>query len=65
MAYGYAWMVNTNKEALSQQIMSDVHAPAQYRINGPLSNIPEFYKAFNIKPGSPMYQHDSLRVVIW
>jgi putative endopeptidase len=58
-------MVNTNKEALSQQIMSDVHAPAQYRINGPLSNIPEFYKAFNIKPGSPMYQTDSLRVVIW
>jgi putative endopeptidase len=65
LAYGYAWMVNTNKEALSQQIMSDVHAPAQYRINGPLSNIPEFYKAFNIKPGSPMYQTDSLRVVIW
>jgi putative endopeptidase len=57
--------VNSNKEALSQQIMSDVHSPAQYRINGPLSNIPEFYKAFNIKPGSPMYQPDSLRVVIW
>lgn len=65
LAYAYAWMVNTNKEALSQQIMSDVHSPAQYRINGPLSNVPEFYKAFNIKPGSPMYQPDSLRVVIW
>ena len=61
----YAWMVNIKKESLSQQIMTDVHAPAQYRINGPLANMPEFYKAFNIKPGDKMYQPDSLRVVIW
>lgn len=65
LAYGYAWMVNTKDEALASQIMTDVHAPAQYRINGPLSNIPEFYKAFNVKPGNKMYQPDSLRVVIW
>jgi putative endopeptidase len=65
IAYGYAWMVNIKKEALSQQIMTDVHAPAQYRINGPLANIPEFYKAFGVKPGDAMYQPDSLRVVIW
>ena len=65
LAYGYAWMVNIKKEALSQQIMTDVHAPAQYRINGPLANIPEFYEAFGVKPGDKMYQPDSLRVVIW
>ncbi|WP_395044486.1 M13 family metallopeptidase [Flavobacterium sp.] len=65
LAYGYAWMVNTNKEALAQQIMTDVHSPAKFRINGPLANVPEFHKTFNIKPGSAMYQADSLRVVIW
>ena len=65
LAYGYAWMVNTNKEALLNQIMTDVHSPAQFRINGPLANIPQFYKTFNIKPGSPMYKPDSLRVEIW
>jgi putative endopeptidase len=65
LAYGYAWMVNIKDEALASQIMTDVHAPAQFRINGPLSNIPEFYKAFNVKPGNKMYQPDSLRVVIW
>ncbi len=65
LAYGYAWMVNGTKEYLSQQVMTDVHSPAKYRINGPLANIPEFHKAFNIKPGSAMYQPDSLRVVIW
>lgn len=65
LAYGYAWMVNIKDEALASQIMTDVHAPAQFRINGPLSNIPEFYKTFNVKPGNKMYQPDSLRVVIW
>jgi len=65
LAYGYAWMVNVKKEALAQQIMTDVHAPAKFRINGPLSTIPEVYKAFNIKEGSPMYQLNKLRVVIW
>lgn len=65
LAYGYAWMVNIKDEALASQIMTDVHAPAQFRINGPLSNIPEFYKAFNVKPGNKMFQPDSLRVVIW
>ena len=65
LAYGYAWMVNIKDEALASQIMTDVHAPAQFRINGPLSNIPEFYKTFNIKKTDKMYQPDALRVVIW
>lgn len=65
LAYGYAWMVNMKDEALASQIMTDVHAPAQFRINGPLSNMPEFHKAFNIKEGSPMHQPGPLRVVIW
>ncbi|HLA55446.1 MAG TPA: M13 family metallopeptidase, partial [Flavobacterium sp.] len=65
MAFSYAWLVNMKKEALAQRLMIDVHSPAQYRINGPLANMPEFYKAFGIKPGSKMYQPDSLRVVIW
>ena len=65
IAYSYAWMINVKPEYLAQQIMTDVHAPAHYRINGPLANMPEFYKAFAINPGSKMYQPDSLRVIIW
>ena len=65
LAYGYAWMVNAKDEALSRQIMSDVHSPAQFRINGPLMNIPEFYKAFDVKPGNKMYLPEKERVVIW
>lgn len=65
LAYAYAWMVNTNKEALANQVMTDVHSPAKYRINGPLSNIPEFYKTFNITPKNKMYLPENERVSIW
>ena len=65
IAYGYAWMINVKPEYLAQLIMTDVHAPAHYRINGPLANMTEFHKAFAINPGSKMYQPDSLRVIIW
>ncbi len=65
LSYGYAWMVNNNKEYLAQMVMTDVHSPSKFRINGPLSNIPEFYKTFNVKPGNKMHQDKKNRVVIW
>lgn len=65
LAYAYAWMIHAKDESISRQIMSDVHSPAQFRINGPLMNVPEFYKAFNVKPGNKMYLPEKERVVIW
>ena len=65
LSYGYAWMVQRRPEAMRKQIMTDVHAPAKYRVNGPLSNIPEFYKAFDVKDGNAMYRKNDVRVVIW
>lgn len=65
LAYGYAWMVNIKPESLGQQLMTDVHAPAKYRINGVLSNIDEFYKTFNIKEGGKMFIPIKERIIIW
>jgi putative endopeptidase len=65
LGYAYAWLGHKRPESLAQQVMTDVHAPEYLRVNGPLSNIPDFYKAFDIKPGSPMYRSDEKRVVIW
>jgi putative endopeptidase len=65
LAYAFSWMINRRDESKINQIMTDVHSPEQFRVNGPLSNIPEFYKAFNVKKGDKMYQPDSSRVVIW
>jgi putative endopeptidase len=65
LSYGYAWMVHVTDAALATQIMSNEHSPAQFRVNGPLSDIEAFYKAFNIKEGDGMYRADSDRVKIW
>ena len=65
LGYALSWLGHQRDEQLAKQIMIDVHAPPYLRVNGPLSDIPEFYKAFNIKPGDPMYRPDSLRARIW
>ncbi|WP_428225448.1 M13 family metallopeptidase [Flavobacterium sp.] len=65
LSYAYAWMVNIKPEALAQQLITDVHAPARFRINGPLSNIDTFYETFKIKEGSKMFIPKKDRIVIW
>lgn len=65
LGYAYAWMVNTKPESLARQIMTDVHAPVEFRVIGPLSNMPDFRRTFNVKPGDRMYRPDSLMIVIW
>jgi putative endopeptidase len=65
LGYAYSWLGHKRPEALAQQVMTDVHSPEYLRVNGPLSNIPDFYRAFDIKPGSPMYRSAEKRVVIW
>lgn len=65
LGYAYSWMYEERKEKIASQVMTDVHAPAKERVNGPVVNIPEFYEAFDVKPGDKMYREDSLRVKIW
>jgi putative endopeptidase len=65
LGYAFAWMINDRPEAVANQVRSDVHSPAKFRVLGPLANIPEFYTAFGIKQGDAMWRADSLRVKIW
>ncbi len=65
LGYSLGWMYEERKERLANQVMTDVHAPAKERVNGPVVNVPEFYKAFGVKEGDKMYRPDSLRVSIW
>lgn len=65
LAYGYAWMVSRTDASQAKRVHTDVHSPAEFRVNGPLSDIDDFYKAFNIKKGDAMYREDNVRVRIW
>ena len=65
LGYAYSWLGHKRPESLAQQIMTDVHSPEFLRVNGPLSDLPDFYKAFGIKEGQPMYRPENKRVKIW
>ena len=58
-------MINERPEAIANQVKSNEHSPAKFRVLGPLSNMPEFYNAFGIKKGDALWRPDSLRVKIW
>jgi putative endopeptidase len=63
LAYAQARRANARDEALRLQIQTDPHSPGQFRVNGPLSNMPEFARAFGCKEGDPMVR--STRARIW
>jgi putative endopeptidase len=65
LGFAQGWMLNMRPEAMANQIKSNEHSPAKWRVLGPLSNIPEFYAAFGVKRGDAMWRTDSLRVKIW
>jgi putative endopeptidase len=65
LGYALGWLGHTRDEQLRNRLLTDVHSPGKYRVNGPFVDVDEFYSAFNINPGSTMYRADSLRVRIW
>ena len=65
LGYALGWMYNQRMEVLASQVLTDVHSPAKFRVNGPMPNVPEFYEAFGVKPGNKLYLADSLRVRLW
>jgi putative endopeptidase len=65
LGYALTWMINRRPEAIANQVKSDEHSPAKFRVIGPLSNMPEFYTAFGIRQGDAMWRPDSVRIMIW
>lgn len=65
LGYALSWLGHQREERLARQILTDVHSPFFVRVNGPLSNIPSFYKAFGVKRGDTLYREEKSRVKIW
>ena len=53
------------EEALRLQVQTDPHSPSPYRVNGPLSDMEEFYEAFGVKEGDALWRPEGDRVKIW
>lgn len=56
---------NRRPEAEKTQVLTDPHSPGNFRINGPASNLPEFYEAFGVKNGDALYRDPKDRAKIW
>jgi putative endopeptidase len=65
LSWANVWKDKQRKESAMLRLQTDPHSPARYRVNGPLSNIPDFWFAFGVKPGDPMRRPDSELVKIW
>jgi putative endopeptidase len=65
LGYAQSWRVHTRPEQLRTRVTVDPHAPERWRVNGPLSNVPAFAKAFGCKPGDPMVRPTDSVPHIW
>ena len=63
LAWAQIWRANHRDEDLKLRLNTDPHSPGEFRCNGPLSNMPEFQKAFNLPDDSKMVRKD--RTAIW
>ena len=64
IAFGQNWGSKTREAALRQDVMTDSHAPAEYRA-AEVRNIDAWYDAFHVKPGEKLYLAPPDRVRIW
>jgi putative endopeptidase len=65
LGWAQARLAVLRPESARVQVATDPHSPSQFRVNGPLANMPEFAQAFGCKEGDPMVRPASQRVRIW
>jgi endothelin-converting enzyme/putative endopeptidase len=62
MGWAQVWCENRRPEYERLQAMTNPHAPGRYRVNGVVSNMPEFQQAFSCPANAPMVRGDACRV---
>ncbi len=65
LGWAHVWPQQMSEDIATRMAASDVHAPGQWRTNGPLANTPGFGEAFTCKAGTPMQRKDADQIKIW
>ncbi|MDF2694031.1 MAG: Peptidase, family [Labilithrix sp.] len=65
LGWAQVWRSLIRDPALRNQVLTDPHSPAMYRINGVVRNLDAWYSAFDVKEGDPLYLKPENRVRIW
>jgi len=62
LGWAQVWCENARPEAERLKAATNPHSSNKYRVNGPMSNMPEFQKAFSCKANAPMVRTSACRV---
>ena len=65
VGWAQAWQTKGRDEEVIRRLATDPHAPDEFRCNGVVSNLDEFYEAFDVAPGDALYLDPDARVRIW
>jgi putative endopeptidase len=65
LGWAQVWRAKYRDEELMQRLATDPHSPAEFRCNGVVRNLPEFYAAFGVKEGDKLWLPADHRVRIW
>ena len=65
LSYGAIWAQNITDQEKARLTNLDVHSLGENRVNVSLRNFQQFFDAFDIKEGDPMFRPESERVHIW
>jgi putative endopeptidase len=65
LSWAQVWRTQLREQRLRNQVMTDSHSPAEFRVNGTVRNMPQWYEAFDVKPGDKLYLAPEERVTIW
>ncbi len=65
LGYGQAWRTKWREGRMREVVLTDPHAPSEFRANGVVSNMAEFYEAFGLREGDKLWRPAAERVKIW
>ncbi|MFZ0831051.1 MAG: M13 family metallopeptidase [Thermoplasmata archaeon] len=65
ISYGQIWRESIKEQTARMLLTVDEHSPGRFRVIGAVQNLPSFFEAFDIRPGTPMWQPKAGRVQIW
>jgi predicted metalloendopeptidase len=65
LGWAQVWARKYRDETLRERLLTDPHSPSRYRVVGIVSNMPEFYAAFDVKETDPMHRDQSERAKVW
>jgi putative endopeptidase len=65
LSYGQIWRQKATDDSIRQRIVSNPHAPVQYRVNGAVRNIDAWYETFDVKPSDKLFLPPQDRARIW